>query len=314
MGTGLLQILGGLLGLYIGAEGLVRGSSFLALRLKVSPLVIGLTVVAFGTSLPELVVSVKTAITGQGAISAGNVVGSNIFNIALILGACALIRPLTIRVQLLRMDIPVLIFSALMFLYFFRDRHLGRAEGLSFLVLLGVYLWANIFLSKHAPAQDTRHMEKQMPIFRFRKPFLEILGILAGLGILVFGADLLVRGSVHVARILDLSEAVIGLTIVAAGTSLPELATSFVAAFRKEQDIATGNVIGSNIFNILGVLGVSSCIAPIQGSGIGSTDVLVMAGVSILLLPFLWSHFRLNRWEGGVLVLIYAGYLFHLVN
>lgn len=314
MAAGFIQILIGLVLLYFGAEGLVRGSSSLALRLKVSPLVIGLTIVAYGTSMPELVVSLKTALSGQGALSIGNVVGSNIFNIALVLGLSAVVCPLTIQVQLLRFDMPVMIVSALLFGFVFRDQSLSRSEGLLFLLFVGIYTALNFYMASRASKKETRLMQSETSAFRMKHVSLEIVFILAGLGILVLGADQLVVGSVRVARLLGLSEAIIGLTIVAAGTSLPELATSVVAAFRKEQDIAVGNVIGSNIFNILGILGVSSAISPIQSLGVGRVDVLVMIGLSVLIFPFFWSHFKLKRWEGSILVFIYIGYLINLIR
>ena len=299
--------------LYFGAEGLVRGSSSLALRFRVSPLVIGLTVVAYGTSMPEMVVSVKAALAHQGGISIGNVVGSNIFNVALILGVSALISPLKIKLQVIRIDAPIMFFVALLFFVFFRDFRIDRLEGVFFLTLVIFYTVGNLYFSRRAGKRAEAEFSNALGVAPCKNVWAEAALIVGGLVLLIAGANLLVNGSVGIARLLQISEAVIGLTIVAAGTSLPELATSLVAALRKEADIAVGNIVGSNIFNILAILGVAPLFSPIYGEGIRMTDVYVMMGVSLLLLPMLRTGFRLSRWEGGLLFSIYIGYLSYLL-
>jgi cation:H+ antiporter len=299
--------------LYFGAEGLVRGSSSLALCFRVSPLVIGLTVVAYGTSMPEMVVSVKAALAHQGGISIGNVMGSNIFNIAVILGVSALISPLKIKLKVIRIDAPIMFVVALLFFVFFRDFRIDRLEGAFFLTLAIFYSVSNLYFSRRAGKRAEAEFSNVLGVTPCKNIWIELALIIGGIGLLIAGANFLVNGSVGVARLLNVSEAVIGLTIVAAGTSLPELATSLVAAVRKEADIAVGNIVGSNIFNILAILGVAPLISPIYGEGIRMMDVYVMMGVSLLLLPMLRTGFRLSRWEGGLLLSIYGGYLAYLL-
>ncbi|RPH94233.1 MAG: calcium/sodium antiporter [Calditrichaeota bacterium] len=310
----LLYISLGLVLLYFGAEGLVRGSSSLALRLRVSPLVIGLTVVAYGTSMPEMVVSVKTAITHQGGISIGNVVGSNIFNIALILGISSLIAPLKIKLQVIRIDTPIMFFTAVLFFLLFRDLTIDRHEGAFFLLLVIVYTYGNFYFSRRAGKRAETEFSDALGVAHIKNAWIELAFIIGGLVLLISGANLLVNGSIGVARLYKVSEAVIGLTIVAAGTSLPELATSLVAAVRKESDIAVGNIVGSNIFNILAILGIAPLISPIYGEGISMIDIYVMMGVSLLLLPMLRTGFKLSRLEGVFLLGIYGGYLYYLLS
>jgi cation:H+ antiporter len=307
-----LSILIGLVCLYFGAEGLVRGSSSLALRLGVKPLVIGLTVVTYGTSMPELVVSSKAALGGYGGIAIGNIVGSNIFNIALILGISALIHPLRVNLQVIRLDMPVMILASLLLFALFQDITLTRPEGLFFTLGIVLYTVGLLYLSRKE-AEKAAVQELHASIPEKRKHLVFDLGLIAGgLVLLVVGAKFLVDGAVQLAELWGVSKAVIGLTIVAAGTSLPELATSVIAAIHKETDIAIGNVVGSNIFNILGILGISSLLAPLNGTGISMIDLSVMIGTAIVLLPFMRTGFVLNRWEGAVLLCIYGGYLYYL--
>jgi cation:H+ antiporter len=309
----LLLITVGLVLLYFGAEGLVRGSASLAYRLRVSPLTIGLTIVAFGTSMPEFVVSTQTALSGHGDISIGNIVGSNIFNIAFILGISSMIRPLKIKWQLIRIDTPIMILAAVIFWFFLGDFRLSREEGSLFFGLILLYILMNFYFGKRQKKQNSASSSISMPP-TLKNVYLEIAFIIGGLAILVVGANALIKGSVELARRIGLSEAVIGLTIIAAGTSLPELATSAVAAFRKESDIAVGNVVGSNIFNILGILGFSALLAPINGPGIRPIDIYLMLGVSVALLPLMWTGFTLKRWEGVFLLLIYVSYMVYLLT
>jgi cation:H+ antiporter len=308
----LLIILGGV-ALYFGAEWLVRGSSSVALRLRVTPLLIGLTVVAYGTSMPELVVSITAAVKGQGAIAIGNVIGSNIFNIGIILGVTALICPMRVQFQLLKLDTPVMIGVALLFVLCFLDAQIQFWEALFFLGVIVVYTLCNIRLARRQASADVqREFNESVP--RATGSAWRDAGLIAaGLAVLVIGSRLFVSGAVDLARMMKVSEAVIGLTIVAAGTSLPELASSVMAAWRRQPDIAIGNVIGSNIYNILAILGVSGTIAaPLEAPGVRLTDTMFMIGISFALLIIAWTGFRLRRWEGAALLAIYGAYLWHL--
>ena len=309
MVTEILFILGGLALLLVGAEGLVRGSAALALRLGLTPLVVGLTVVAFGTSSPELVVCVRSALLDRSALALGNVVGSNIFNFAVILGLSALIRPQRIQTQLVRFDVPVALLSAILVWVLLRDGRLVFAEGLLLLACLAVYLGWNVYTARRTSAPEAA--PDVPPPLGAGVAFLFVAG---GLGLLIGGADLLVRGAIGVAEDVGLSEAVIGLTIVAAGTSLPELAASTVAAVRGQGDLAIGNVVGSNVFNLLGILGSTALVSPISGEGLRPGDFEAMLFVSLLVLPLMWSGFRLNRIEGAVLLLLYGAYVWSLLR
>lgn len=309
----MLTILGllaaGLVLLCIGAEGLVRGSASLALRAGVTPLVVGLTVVAFGTSSPEMVVSTKAAWLNQGSIALGNVVGSNIFNIAVILGLSAVVRPLKVNVQLIRFDLPVMIAVSLLAFFMFRDGQLSRGE--SALLFLGVVVYTGVVI-RMARREHSRKVEEEFAEGTpkaSRSVLLDVVYVVGGLALLVLGARLFVHGAVDLARIWGVSEAVIGLTIVAAGTSMPELATSMVAAFRKQEDIAIGNIVGSNIFNLLAILGVAGLIRPFSGGGVQPTDFYFMLGTSIIILPLMRWGMRLNRVEGLLLLIAYGVYL-----
>ncbi len=308
MGSTLLIILSLAL-LYVGAEALVRGSAGLAVRLGVSPLVVGLTVVSFGTSSPELVVSVRAALSGSGGVAIGNVVGSNIANVALILGLSALVRPVAVQASLIRRDVPILVGVTLFATYLLADGTLGRGAG--FLLAAGAlgYTLLVIRLAREeADPQVRREFAAGVPAPR-RQAWVEILLVLFGLGLLVAGGETLVSVSVTLARRLGVSETLVGLTLVAVGTSLPELATSVVAAARGEADIAAGNVIGSNVFNILGILGTSAALRPIRAPGIGTVDLLAFCLTALVTLPILRSGFEVDRREGAVLILLYAAYV-----
>jgi cation:H+ antiporter len=295
---------------------LVRGSSKLALRMGVSSLLVGLTVVAFGTSAPEMVVSLQAGAAGMGEISLGNVIGSNIFNIAFILGLAALIRPLKVHLQVLKLDTPLMVLFSLALLFFLRDTALSRVEGIILFSSLVGYLVVTIRAARKTSPSDAVDFETELNPAKVKAGAkwvaLEILFIIGGLGALVWGSDLFVDAAVKLARFLGVSEAVIGLTIVAAGTSLPELATSVVAAIKKETDIAIGNIVGSNIFNILAIAGLTSILTPLSAPGIAISDLLVMVATAVVLLPFMWTGFRLNRLEGVFLLAIYCGYSWYL--
>ena len=308
----LLSLIGGLVLLYYGAEGLVRGSAALALHFGVRPLVVGLTVVAFGTSSPELVVSLQAAMTHNGAIAVGNVVGSNICNIALILGLSALIRPMQVHAQLLRQDVPLMIFTSLLLVLLLANGFLGRLEGAVLFTGIVIYIALNIWMSRreHTRSRPDREEARSVSLRFYGRYGLFVVG---GLTLLVFGADLMVDGAVALAERAGLSKAVIGLTIIALGTSLPELATSLVAAIRQEGDIAIGNVIGSNVFNILAILGISSLVVPLQAGGVGMVDLVVMTAFAVLMLPLMRTGFRLCRLEGALLLVLYTGYVYYLL-
>ncbi|MDY6833425.1 MAG: calcium/sodium antiporter [Chloroflexota bacterium] len=310
--TILIYLIVGIAFLSLGADRLVRGSSSIALRLGLSPLVIGLTIVAFGTSMPELVVSSQAALDRHGEIALGNVIGSNIFNIAVILGLTALIQPLKVNLQVLRLDMPAMIFTSLLFVLFFRDHSINRGEGLIlFLGILG-YTALTFYLARREAKKGSELVYQESIPSKGKKVTTDLLWIATGFSLLILGSHLFVQGSIDLARMWGVSEAIIGLTIVALGTSLPELATSLVAALHKEVDIAIGNIVGSNLFNLLCILGISSLLMPVEGTAISAVDIGMMIGTAVLLLPFMWTGFALSRWEGLVLLCGYSGYLFYL--
>ena len=311
--TTLLILVLGLVLLYFGAEGLVRGSSSLALRLGVGPLLVGLTVVAFGTSTPELVVSLKAAYLDQGDISVGNVVGSNICNIGLILGFSALIIPIKVASQIVRVDTPIMIGVTALALFLLHDGSLSRMEGVILFALLVGYVLFSIRLAKNQATDPlAEEFTEEIKVSKWGV-WQDVAFIAAGLVMLVFGARFLVDAAIDIAKAAGLSEAVIGLTIVAVGTSLPEFATSLVAALKKEADIAVGNVVGSNIFNILGILGISAAVTPLSSTGITGIDLGVMAAFAVVLWIFSRTGYRITRTEGSILVFTYVAYIFWLV-
>jgi cation:H+ antiporter len=265
-------------------------------------------VVAFGTSAPELVVSLKAAYVGQGDIAAGNVIGSNIFNIAVILGIAAMISPMRVQLQLLKFDAPIMLLTAGLLVGVFRDRQVERWEALILFAGIIAYVAFNVIASRkqHTAAIDAE-FEEGVP-HRTKSPWVDALLILGGLAMLVGGSRLLVDNAVALARGLGVSEAIIGLTIIAAGTSMPELATSVVAAIKKEADIAIGNIVGSNIFNVLAIVGISGSFIPFSAPGIAAIDLWIMLGISFVLVPLLVTGNRLARWEGAVLFASFIGY------
>jgi cation:H+ antiporter len=313
MSFALFYLISGIFLIYLGAEGLVRGSSSLAFRLGLTRLVIGLTIVAFGTSMPEMVVSIQTAWARQGDISLGNVIGSNMCNIALILGLSSLVRPLRVNIQVIRLQIPTMIGVSFLIWALLLDRVLTRVEGASIFLGILLYIYGSLYLARKEFAQLNKENESSsLPMSR-QPPWQDVLFIIGGLIMLVMGARIFVSGAVSMAKMLHISEAVIGLTVIAVGTSLPELATSVVASFRREGDIAIGNVVGSNIFNILAILGIASLVRPIEMGDINATDIFIMIITAVLLLPLAWSGFIIKRWEGGLLLAVYVGYILHLL-
>jgi len=297
----ILYVLGGLVGLFLGGEALLRGAVGVAQAARLSPLVIGLTVVGFGTSTPELLVSLKAALDGAPDIALGNIVGSNIANILLILGISALVWPITVADKALRRDGIVMLGAAVALFAVVAFGSLGRVTGIALVLALITYLW----IALRQPRQDA-----DTAVAPDRPLWASGLWVALGLVGLMLGAKYLVDGAVIMARDFGVSEAFIGLTIVAVGTSLPELATSLVAALRKQSDIALGNIIGSNIFNILGILGVTAAITPIAAAPrFAQFDLPVMVGVSIVFALVLWRGGRIGHVAGLLCLAAYAVYI-----
>ena len=307
-----LYITGGLVLLYFGADWLVQGAVTLALHLGLSPLIVGLTVVALGTSVPEALVSVQAAIGHQGGIALGNVIGSNILNIALILGLSSLILPLKVDSHIVKADVPLLTGATFMLVVLLEDFHISRMEGAFLLLCIVGYVVGNIMTVKRTSPEEDKIEGMEIPEDPGKTLWRDVGFLILGIVTLGFGANFLVTGAVDLARILGLSEALIGLTIVSIGTGTPELATALMAAFRKIPDLAIGNAVGSNLFNIMFVLGIAGLVAPLDGKGISSVDLYVMLGVTILLLPTVWTGRILDRKEGFLFLAIYVGYLYHL--
>ncbi len=320
-----LSILGGLVLLVAGGESLVRGASALAALLRISPLVIGLTVVAFGTSAPELAVSVQAVHAGSADLAVGNLVGSNIANVLLILGLSALIAPLTVSSQLIRFDVPLVIAASVLLLVLGLNGVVGTWDGVLLAGLLGVYVLWSI---KQGRAETEGTASERPGAGSVASPgpsggpsprtsvARQIALVAVGLVLLGIGADWLVGGAVAIARLLGVQELLIGLSIVAVGTSLPEMVTSLVAVVRKEGDLAVGNVVGSNLFNILGVLGVTAILAP-TGVPVSpaalALDIPVMIAAAAACLPIFFTGHRIARWEGGLFFAYYLAYMAYLV-
>jgi cation:H+ antiporter len=316
-----LLFLGGLALMVLGASLLVRGASKLALSFGISPLVVGLTVVAFGTSAPEVAVSVGSALKGQADIAIGNVVGSNIFNVLFILGASALITPLVVNIQLIRQEVPMMIGVSLLLLALSLDGRLGLIDGAILFALLIGYTLFLIGQSRHeTQAANDEYAQENPPAaagaWDAKLP-AQIGLIVVGLAALVFGSEWLVSASIAFAKALGVSDVVIGLTIVAAGTSMPEVATSITAAIKGERDIAVGNVVGSNTFNILGCLGLTGLVAGSAGlvvpPSVLSFDIWVMLAVALACLPVFMSGREIARWEGFVFIAYYGAYVLYLI-
>ncbi|MBE9125673.1 MULTISPECIES: calcium/sodium antiporter [unclassified Coleofasciculus] len=315
----LLLFITGVFLLVAGAEILVRGASRLAVTAGLSPLVVGLTVVAYGTSAPELAVSVQSSYAGQADIATGNVVGSNIANILLILGSSAAVAPLIVSRQLVRLDVPLMAGLSFLVLLMGLDGRLGKFDGIVLCIGAIAYTFFTVYQGRRESQNSTEELTQAQRNRRSRQGIKQIapqLGlIIIGLGMLVLGANWLISGAVVLARTFGVSELIIGLTIVAVGTSLPEIATSIIAGIRGERDIAVGNAIGSNIFNILLVLGLSSLVAP-NGVPIAKPalnfDLPVMIAVAVACLPIFFTGYRIARWEGFLFLAYYAAYTMYL--
>ena len=308
----------GLITLIVGAELLVRGASQIAATIGISPLVVGLTIVALGTSAPELAVSVKSALSGNTNLAVGNVVGSNIFNTLFILGLSALIAPLLVHIQIIRQEIPILIGLCILLFALTLDQMIAFHESL---LLIGLCLAYTVFLivqSRNQPISVQAEYSKESgidPNKPTRLP-IQIILVLFGLGLLVLGSNWLVDSAIVIAQSLGVSDVVIGLTIVAAGTSMPEVATSIMAALKGERDIAVGNVIGSNIFNIIACLGITGILAP-NGLTVPSSvvhfDLWIMLAASIACIPIFLTGREIARWEGGLFIAYYFAYIAYLM-
>jgi cation:H+ antiporter len=310
----------GLVLLVAGADALVRGASRLALSFGVSPLVVGLTVVAFGTSAPEMAVSVGAAHGGSVDIAIGNVVGSNIFNVLFILGVAALVAPLVVNAQLIRQEVPVMIAASILLFVLCHDDGISRVDGALLFALLLAYTSFLVVQSRRQSAatraEYAQAVEETVPQQRGGRRIADLGYVIGGLALLVLGARTLVDAAVAIASILGMPELIVGLTIVAAGTSLPEVATSIMATIRGERDIAVGNVVGSNTFNILGVLGVSALVAPGElpvTPSVLAFDLPVMTAVAVACLPVFFTGRMIARWEGMVFVGYYVAYTAYLI-
>lgn len=315
------MVAGGFILLVAGAELLVRGAARGAALLRISPLVIGLTVVAFGTSAPELAVSIQAGLSGKADIAVANVVGSNIFNILFTLGLCAMIQPLRVAQQLILFDVPLMAGLSVVTVGLAWDGRFSPWDGLLFVVILILYnIWAIRQSRRESAAVQAEYAQEYgaqtVPSFTWTAVVQNLALVLVGLVILVLGARWLVDGAVAIAHWLGVSDMIIGLTIVAVGTSLPEIATSIIATLRNERDIAIGNVVGSNIFNLLAILGIASLVTPgglIVAPAMRHFDLFFMAAVALACLPILFSGYTITRWEGAFFFVGYIAYTAYLI-
>jgi cation:H+ antiporter len=307
-----LMLLVGVAALAGGGEVLVRGASGLARSFGIPPLVVGLTVVSFATSAPELAVTLQAAVGGNPGIAVGNVVGSNIANILLILGICAVVLPLAVRVQMIRIDIPVMIVFAIGALLLTLDGSVGRLDGGLLVLALVVYVAVTVVVARR------RQDDEVVPVGTraVASPWLAVGLVLAGVALLVIGARLFVAGATDVASAFGVSDLVIGLTVVSVGTSLPELAASLVAALRGERDLAVGNVVGSCLFNVGAVLGLTGLLVsdgvPVAPAAV-RLDIPVMVAVSLVLIPVAFTGLAVARWEGAMFTAYYAAYVAYVL-
>ncbi len=316
-----LMFIGGLVLLVVGANTLVRGASRLAMSFGISPLVVGLTIVAFGTSAPEVAVSIGAVLDGKTDIAIGNVVGSNIFNGLFILGISALIAPLVVNIQLIRQEVPIMLGASLLLLVLALDGRISFLDGGLLFGLLVAYTVFLVLQSRRETQAARDEFAEALPpaaTGAWDSHWAAQIGLIAaGLAALVFGSDYLVQASVNFAKAMGVSDLVIGLTIVAAGTSMPEVATSIAAAVKGERDIAVGNVVGSNTFNILGCLGLSGLVSGDLGLGMAPSllafDIWVMLAVALACLPVFMTGREIARWEGGVFLGYYVAYVAYLV-
>lgn len=316
----LLLVLVGLVTLVIGAEFMVRGGTRIAARLGISPIVVGLTVISIGTSIPELAVGIDAGLQGSGPLAVGNIAGTNIVNLLLILGLSAAIRPLLLQRQTVRIDLPMMASAAVILWWMARDGMLSRAEGVVLLLLTLAYTAVIVYLSRRQSAQVVADYAREYTAKTLaRSPAavaIDVVSLLGGIGVIILGADWLVDGAVAAARALDVSDALIGLTVVAIGTSAPELVTTIVSTIRGQRDIAVGNLIGSSVYNITFILGATMVVVP---AGLDVTPELVafdlplMALVTLACAPVFLTGHRISRTEGVLFVTAYVAYLVYLI-
>lgn len=290
-----------------GADKLTEGATVLAQKMNIPQIVIGLTIVALGTSMPEFFVSFVSALKGTADLAIGNIVGSNIFNVMAIVGIAAMVSPMIINKSTVKKDIPFALFASVALFVMSIDGKISRIDGILLLIAFGGFMWYTLQLAKTGEMEDSTERRNDLPVWKIA------FFILIGLGCLIGGSNIFVDGATNIARTLGVSEAVIGLTIVACGTSLPELATSVVAARKGQSAIAIGNVIGSNVFNILLILGTTGTITPLLMSGITMIDMGLMLLSMVLLWLFSFTKYTLSRWEGALLTTIFCGYITWLV-
>ncbi len=306
----------GLFVLIVGGDFLVRGASSIALRSHISPLVVGLTIVAFGTSAPELLISINAALSGSPDLAMGNVIGSNICNLALVLGVTVLIGPVRVNADSIRIDWPVAMLSALLLFWWARDGELGVGEGVFFVFFLVSY---TVFIIRKSRSENKAAIaleeELELPDGPSSSVFKDVLFLVIGGAGLYFGSEWFVGGAKNLAMFLGVSQRVIGITVLALGTSLPELVTAIVASFKRETDLALGNLMGSNIFNILSILGITSLIKPISvNDTILSVDMYWMLGVTLLILPMMLIQRKMGKVEGIILLSIYVYYTYTVIS
>lgn len=311
------SIIAGLVVLAFGAELLIRGATELARRFGVSDLLIGLTLIGFGTSMPELVSSVQAALIGSPGVAVGSVVGSNVVNILFILGMSALIAPFAVERKAFKRDGAVVLAATIVMIWVSTTGEFSRVAGFAFIAAIVSYILFAFHTERRAPGSPTaeQHVAEGAEAKRGPKsPLLDVVFVIAGLGMLIFGANMLVTGAIKIAAALGVSETIIGLTIVAVGTSLPELVTSVMSALRGKSALALGNVVGSNIYNIFGILGVTAAISPVAAPAeLVAFDNWVMLGATLLMILFATTRSRLDRLEGAAMVACYVGYVAWLV-
>jgi cation:H+ antiporter len=312
MATTIILLIIGLIVLIVGGDYLVKGSSSIALRLHLSPLVVGLTIVAFGTSAPELLISIQSALKGSPDIAMGNVVGSNICNLALVLGLTAVINPVKVQTNSLRIDWPMTMGASILLFLVVREGVLGAVEGVIFLIAISIYLVLIIVQSRIDVKSKLREKENEdIPDAPKKQMWKDITFILLGCVALYYGSEWFVSSSKELALSLGVEERVVGLTVVALGTSLPEMVTAAVASYKGETDLALGNLMGSNIFNILSILGITAIITPIHVHAvILNKDIIWMLMITLMILPLMIVRREVGRADGIVLLIVYTVYVY----
>lgn len=314
MGTTIVLLIIGLIVLIVGGDYLVRGSSSIALRLHLSPLVVGLTIVAFGTSAPELVISIQSALQGSPDLAMGNVVGSNICNLALVLGITAVINPVRVRTNSIRIDWPMTMGTSILLFLTVREGFLGAREGILFILILCTYLFLIIRQSRRDVLAAKKEQEEEIPDAPSKQIWKDVGFIIIGCIGLYFGSEWFVGSAKDLALSLGIEERVVGLTVVALGTSLPELVTAAVASYKGQTDLALGNLMGSNIFNILSILGITSIIQEVHVHvDILNKDIIWMLMITLMILPLMVMRREVGRVDGFILLIVYTVYIYTVV-